>query len=61
MSNGRLALNVATDDLRVERNDGVVTLTIDRRDENNHLTPDPRAKLERLSVDLREDKEVQSG
>jgi enoyl-CoA hydratase/carnithine racemase len=60
LSNGRLSLNVATDDLRVGRNDGVVTLTIDRRDEDNRLTPDALAKLERLAVELRQDEEVQS-
>jgi enoyl-CoA hydratase len=58
LNSRRLSFNTVTDDLRVERTGAVVTLTIDRPDESNRLTPNALAKLERLASDLREDVDV---
>jgi len=53
-------VNASTDDLRAQRAGAVLTLTIDRRGENNRLTPDALGKLELLATELREDVEVQA-
>jgi enoyl-CoA hydratase/carnithine racemase len=60
LSAARLPLNRDTDDLLVEHAAGVATLTINHRQENNRLTPDALAKLERVAADLRDNDEIQA-
>lgn len=52
MKSQPLSLNPVNEDLRVVRTGAVVTLIIDRPNENKRLTPDALAKLERLAGDL---------
>lgn len=49
-----------TKDVIVKRDDGVVTITLSRPDDQNRLTPDALAKLEVLAANLRDDDEVRA-
>jgi enoyl-CoA hydratase/carnithine racemase len=58
LSTALLSLRTDTDDLLVERTGKIVTLAINRPEENNRLTPDALAKLEVVAAALRDDEEV---
>ena len=55
-----LKLHVETDDVLIERAGGVATLTLNKPDEHNRLTPDALAKLEKLAGEFAQDEETQA-
>ena len=53
-------LNAQTDDVLVERDQGFATLTLNKPDEQNRLTPDALTKLEVLAAEFAHDEETQA-
>jgi enoyl-CoA hydratase/carnithine racemase len=60
MSNKALPYQPVTDDVVVERAGRVATLTLNRPDDQNRLTPDALAKLELLAGEFAADEETQA-
>jgi len=51
-------LSTTAEGLRLERERGVLTLTIDRREDLNRLTPEVLTRIEALTIALREDRDA---